>query len=163
MKKPKIEKSDLFLPYVILSTWFWSGLSPKAPGTFGSLAALPFAWIIKDNFGWLGLLSASVIVFCIGWYVSFRFEQEKGAEDPGCVVIDEVAGQWLVLLPAALDIKSFLVGFILFRIVDIFKPWPVCWFDRNIHGGLGIMLDDVMAAPYAMVALYLFQVQFLGS
>lgn len=149
-------------PAGFLATWFYSGMMPFAPGTWGSLAALPFAWGIQYYWGWVGLSVATVVVFIIGWWASHVFEKEAGVEDPGCVVIDEVAGQWLVLIPAGLDPLLYLIGFVLFRIVDIFKPWPACWFDKNVHGGLGIMLDDVVAAIYAVIAIYFLNIQLSG-
>lgn len=156
----KLEPRFIFSPPGMLATWFGSGLMPFAPGTWGSLAALPFAYLIQYYVGWVGLAVATVTVFAIGCWASSIFEREAGTDDPGAVVIDEVAGQWLVLLPAGLDPVLYLIGFILFRIVDIFKPWPACWFDKNIHGGLGIMLDDVVAAIYGLVAIYFLQMQY---
>ncbi|WP_417789029.1 phosphatidylglycerophosphatase A [Terasakiella pusilla] len=161
-KNANISKSFLRSPAGVLATWFWSGLMPFAPGTWGSLAALPFAYFIQYYGGWIALLIASIVVFLIGWWASHIFEKEAGVEDPGAVVIDEVAGQWLVLVPAGLDPLLYLVGFVLFRLVDIFKPWPACWFDRNVHGGLGIMLDDVVAALYGLGVVYFLSIQLAG-
>ena len=90
------------------------------------------------------------------------------SRDPGPVVIDEVAGQWLTLVPAAYlapstpDLITYLIAFILFRIADIFKPWPASWADRTIHGGLGIMLDDIIAAIYSGLCLTVY-IQYLGN
>lgn len=158
----KLNKQFLLSPAGILATWFWSGLLPKAPGTWGSLAALPFAWVIQYYGGAAALAGATVLVFLIGWWAAHVFEREAGVKDPGAVVIDEVAGQWLVLIPAGLEPLLYLIGFGLFRLVDIFKPWPACWFDRNVHGGLGIMLDDVVAAVYGLIGIYFLQVQLAG-
>ena len=78
-----------------------------------------------------------------------------GQDDPGAVVIDEVAGQWLTLLPAATTVWwHWLAGFALFRFFDIVKPWPVGWADRRVKGGLGVMVDDIIAGAYAGVLLY---------
>lgn len=158
----KLNRQFLFSPAGLLATWFGSGLLPKAPGTWGSLAALPFAWIIQYYSGAIGLSVATIIVFAIGWWAAHVFEEKAGVKDPGAVVIDEVAGQWMVLIPAGLDPLLYLIGFGLFRLVDIFKPWPACWFDQNVHGGLGIMLDDVVAAIYAVLAIYFLQIQLAG-
>jgi phosphatidylglycerophosphatase A len=141
-------------PIAVITTWFGAGLLPKAPGTWGSLAALPFAWIIVQTFGISGLAIATVLVFGLGVWASEIFVQRFGGEDPQAIVIDEVAGQWLVLLMAPPELLYYALGFILFRIVDIFKPWPANWADKLVKGGLGVMLDDVLAAPYAMAALY---------
>ncbi|EME71780.1 phosphatidylglycerophosphatase A [Paramagnetospirillum caucaseum] len=143
-------------PATLVSTWFGAGLLPKGPGTWGSAAALPFAWGLTAV-GGRGLLLAAVLAcFVIGWWSSSLYVRLTGAEDPGEVVIDEVAGQWLVLLAAPLDPLSYLAGFALFRAFDIWKPWPVDWADRRIGGGLGIMLDDILAGLYGMGLLILF-------
>jgi phosphatidylglycerophosphatase A len=138
-------------PAVLLATWFGTGLLPITPGTWGSLAALPFAWAIRSHVGTTGLAVATVIVFAIGWWVAATVVKVSAIEDPSAVVIDEVAAQWLVLLPAPLDPLAYAVAFVLFRIFDIWKPWPVRWADRHVKGGLGIMLDDLLAAVYAVV------------
>jgi phosphatidylglycerophosphatase A len=96
---------------------------------------------------------ATVIVFVIGWRVAATVAKASAIEDPGAIVIDEVAGQWLVLVPAPLDPPTYALAFVLFRILDIWKPWPARWADRNVKGGLGIMLDDLLAAVYAVALL----------
>jgi phosphatidylglycerophosphatase A len=136
-------------PASLLATWFGAGKLPKAPGTWGSLAALPFAWVIRVELGMWALAAATVLIFAIGCWAAGAHARSHGGEDPGEVVIDEVAGQWLTLLPVAADPILYLAGFILFRIFDVWKPWPVRWADRAIGGGFGIMLDDVLAALYA--------------
>ncbi len=141
-------------PAVIIATWFGAGLSPKAPGTVGSLAALPFAWGILYVSGWPGLLLAVVAVFGVGLWASHGYTSISGDHDPGPVVIDEVAGQWLTLCVVPLEWPWFLAGFVLFRIFDIFKPWPVGWLDRHVKGAMGIMIDDIAAGLYAVIILY---------
>lgn len=137
-------------PATVVSTWFGAGLLPKVPGTWGSAAALPFAWGLMTTGGPVLLLAATVACFAIGWWASSVYVQRTGAEDPGEVVIDEVAGQWLVLLAAPLEPVSYLAAFFLFRLFDIWKPWPVRWADRQVGGGLGIMLDDILAGLYGI-------------
>lgn len=162
MQKQTLNRDFILSPAGILATWFGAGLMPFAPGTWGSLAALPFAWCIQYYTGWVGLTVASVLIFLIGCWASNVFEAKAGVKDPGAVVIDEVAGQWMVLIPAGLDPLLYLIGFVLFRVADIFKPWPACWADKNVHGGIGIMLDDVLAAIYAMIAIYFLNIQLSG-
>jgi phosphatidylglycerophosphatase A len=94
------------------------------------------------------LFVATLLVFFLGWRASTVYVARTGTEDPGAIVIDEVAGQWLVLVVAPLDVWYFLLGFVLFRLFDIVKPWPVSWADRRIKGGLGVMLDDMLAGVY---------------
>jgi len=138
-----------------LATWFGSGLLPKAPGTWGSLAALPFAWLILRYGGVWWLAAAALAVFLVGWWASNIYVEATGSDDPGAIVIDEVAGQWIALLPAAHGVWwHWLVGFALFRAFDILKPWPVGWADRHVKRGFGVMLDDVIAGVYAAAILY---------
>ena len=140
-------------PAFLAVTWFGSGLLPKAPGTWGSLAALPFAWGLARAGGWPLLLAASLVCFLVGWWASAVYVRRTGEDDPSEVVIDEVAGQWLVLAAAPTDPLFYAVGFALFRVLDITKPWPARWADRNVHGGLGVMLDDMLAAAYGAAVM----------
>lgn len=150
---------DLKDPGVLLATWFGAGLLPRAPGTWGSLAALPVAWVIHGAFGWQGLALAAAVTFAVGIWAANRFMAKAGlGSDPAPVVIDEVAGQWLTLLAVEPDMVLYGAGFVLFRAADIVKPWPVSWADRHVAGGLGIMLDDVFAGVYAALALYALQI-----
>lgn len=140
-------------PALLLATWFGAGCLPKAPGTWGSLAALPLAWLL-----WLGggrplLAVAAGAVFFVGWWAAERTVATLGIHDPGSVVVDEVVGQWLVLIAAPPDLLAWTIGFVLFRLFDIVKPWPVSWADRRVGGGLGIMLDDVLAGCYGLAAM----------
>ena len=151
---PERPNPQFWRPPILLATWFGSGLLPGMPGTWGSLAALPFAWVIHLFYGPIGLTLAACIVFGVGVWAAEVYANESGADDPGAVVIDEVAGQWLTLaLAAPLDPLFYALGFVFFRIADILKPWPVGWADQRLKGGLGIMVDDILAAFYAAAAL----------
>lgn len=141
-------------PPILIATWFGAGLLPKAPGTWGSLAALPFAWGISAAGGPWALGAVTVAAFVVGVWASNGYLAQFGGEDPGPVVVDEAAGQWLTLVAAPLDLVMFGLGFVFFRVADILKPWPAGWADRRVKGGLGIMLDDVLAAVYAGAALH---------
>jgi len=136
-------------PGVLLATWFGTGYLPKAPGTWGSLAALPCGWLIAATWGPVGMIIGSLLVFSIGVWAANVYMAKSGISDPGPVVIDEVAGQWLTLALVPPDFGLYLIGFALFRIADIFKPWPAGWADRTVKGGFGVMLDDVLAALYS--------------
>jgi phosphatidylglycerophosphatase A len=143
-------------PPILLATWFGSGLLPGMPGTWGSAAALPFAWVIQYHWGPMALALAATIAFFVGIWAADAYTAETGVTDPGPVVIDEVAGLWLTLaLAAALDPAHYIAGFVFFRFADILKPWPVGWADREIKGGLGVMVDDILAGLYAALLLYL--------
>ncbi len=140
-------------PAFLLATWFGAGLLPKAPGTWGSLAALPFAWALTWWGGvWL-LLTATIALFGCGLWAVGRYLAASGEHDPGPIVIDEVVGQWATLLVAPLDPWAYALGFVLFRAADVIKPWPANWLDREVRGALGVMIDDVVAALYAGAAL----------
>jgi phosphatidylglycerophosphatase A len=129
------------------------GLLPVAPGTWASLATLPCGWLIGAHAGVFGLLAAGAIVFALGWWASDRLTRASGVGDPGFVIIDEIAGQLLVLAAAPRDWRWYGAAFLLFRLFDIWKPFPVSWCDRNVKGGFGVMLDDVVAALYALMLL----------
>lgn len=139
----------------IFVTWFGAGWLPGAPGTWGSLAALPFAWLIL-RYGDPGLLAfASVGLFALGVWASDVAARETRTVDPGWIVIDEVVGQWLTLLAAPFSVVGFAAGFLLFRLFDIWKPFPIRQLERRLDGGFGIMADDVLAAVYAAAVLIL--------
>jgi phosphatidylglycerophosphatase A len=140
-------------PAAWLATWFGSGLLPWAPGTWGALAALPFAWGLYHWQGPVGLAVATVAVFIVGTWAADVYARLDDENDPGPVVIDEVAGQWMVLVVVEPSLVAYAVGFFLFRLADITKPWPASWADRSVKGGFGIMLDDILAAVYAGAAL----------
>ena len=146
----------------IIATFFGAGLSPKAPGTVGSVAALPFAWILFEWGGAPALMLATMLIFLIGVWSGGIYANEIGQTDPSAVVIDEVAGQWLTLLVVPTDLILYALGFVLFRFFDILKPWPVSWADRNIKGGFGIMFDDILAGVYAGAILFGIHIWFGG-
>jgi phosphatidylglycerophosphatase A len=100
-----------------------------------------------------GLAVALALVFALGWWAARVVAETSGIQDPGAVVVDEIAGQWLVLLAAPFNPAGWFLAFALFRLFDIGKPWPVSWADAHVKGGLGIMLDDILAAGYALVVL----------
>jgi len=137
-----------------ISTWFGCGLSPIISGTVGSLGALPFAYIIKKYCGNGGLFVAAIFIFIVGTWASNQYLRHTGRDDdPSEIVVDEVAGQWLLLSFMPFTWRAYLVGFILFRAFDIVKPWPVSVADAKIKGGFGVMFDDILAAIYP-VAVY---------
>ncbi len=140
---------------VIVATWFLIGRIPFAPGTWGSLAAVILAAPIAATGGWTALTAAALAVSLLGIPIADRAEKAMGRKDPGAIVIDEVAGQWIALIPAAPDLGNYILGFALFRLFDIAKPGPVGWADRRLSGGLGIMADDIIAGALAATCLAL--------
>jgi phosphatidylglycerophosphatase A len=140
---------------VTLATGFFVGRLPFAPGTFGSLAAAVLAAPVAAAGGQTALAIAALAAGLIGIPVADRAEKAMGCKDPGAIVIDEVAGQWIALIPAAPDLGSYILGFALFRLFDIVKPGPVGWADRKLSGGFGIMADDILAGALAALCLAL--------
>jgi phosphatidylglycerophosphatase A len=139
---------------MFLATGFYSGLLPKAPGTWGALVAIPLWFFLS----FLSPASYGIIlagVFLAGWFVAGEAEKIIDKPDPGCVVIDEIFGMFITLFAAPRHWAAVIAAFLLFRLFDIWKPFPISWIDRHINGGLGIMLDDAMAGVYAFLALRL--------
>ena len=147
-------------PAMLAASWFGVGLLPWAPGTWGSLAALPCAWVIVHVAGPAALAGAAALVFGIGCWAAGAAARAAGQYDPGWIVIDEVAAIWLVLAPleywlAPLDWRAYVTAFVMFRVFDILKPWPARLIERRIPGGPGIMFDDLVASAYALPPLLL--------
>jgi phosphatidylglycerophosphatase A len=139
-------------PATLIATGFGIGRLPAMPGSWGSLAALPLAWAVRRAFGAGGLALAAAAVATAGIWAAGGVAEASGMPDPGSVVIDEIAGQMLVLLPLPRDPGAGALAFLLFRLFDIWKPWPIRRVERAVGGGLGIMLDDMLAAGYAVLA-----------
>jgi phosphatidylglycerophosphatase A len=116
-----------------------------APGTAGSVAALPFAWLIAQGRGQFALLLAAVLALAIGAWASELYTAETKNADPCECVIDELAGQWIACAFAPVTLAGYALAFVLFRLFDIWKPWPIRAVQRW-HGGFGVMADDVLAA-----------------
>jgi phosphatidylglycerophosphatase A len=137
-----------------LACGFGSGLAPVAQGTFGSLASiLPWLWLSHGSLP-LNLL-VIVIGFAVGVWACDVAGRALGVDDHRSLVWDEFIGQWIALLPALLaPWWAVVAGFALFRLFDVWKPWPIRWFDQHLKGGLGVMVDDVIAGIFAAVALW---------
>lgn len=142
-------------PASLIATWFGAGLLPRLPGTWGSLAALPVAWVIGREGGPWALAVAALVLFPAGLWACHVIRAHGAAEDPPPVVVDEVTGQWLVLVMAPLDAGAYVLAFVLFRLFDIAKPWPVNLVQAWLPAPLAIMADDVAAAVLAAVAFAL--------
>ena len=145
----------LMHPAHCLSLGFGSGLAPRAPGTFGSivgvllylpLSLLPVSWY----------LLLTLLAFLIGIWLCHKTASVLGVHDHPGIVWDEIVGIWVsfILLPAGWE--WLLIGFLLFRVFDILKPWPIKWADKKVDGGLGIMLDDLLAAIFTLISIQIF-------
>ncbi|KPD03495.1 phosphatidylglycerophosphatase A [Moellerella wisconsensis] len=142
-------------PWHLLATGFGSGLSPIVPGTMGSLVAIPF-WLLMAR---MPIWSCWVIIvagFFIGCLICQRTSDDMKVHDHGSIVWDEFIGMWITLMAIpTVSWEWILTGFFIFRIFDMWKPWPIRWFDRRVSGGFGIMIDDVIAAIFAYVTVWL--------
>jgi len=154
-KQPRAILPPGFLknPVHFLAFGLGSGAAARAPGTWGSLAAIPlwycFAWLPQPAY-WLLVL----VAFVVGIWLCGKTATDLKVHDHGGIVWDEFVGMWIVLGLFPQQISGVLLAFVLFRIFDVFKPWPISWLDRHMPGGLGIMFDDVVAGIMAMASLY---------
>ncbi|MCX4190370.1 phosphatidylglycerophosphatase A [Methylophaga sp. OBS3] len=139
-------------PAVLLACGLGSGLIPKAPGTFGTIAAIPL-YLLMQPLSLLNYLILTFTFFVVGIWLSAEAIKVFKRDDPSEVVWDEVVGLLVTMIAAPAGLLWVLLGFVLFRIFDIWKPWPVSLADIKLHGGLGIMLDDVIAGIYALIVL----------
>ncbi|MCF3594310.1 phosphatidylglycerophosphatase A [Rhodobacteraceae bacterium LMO-12] len=147
----------------IIATFFFVGYIKPFSGTWGSAAALPVAWLLYALGGWVLVALMVPVVFGLGWWATADMTRGKTDHDPSEIVIDEVAGQWLALVPvmigashAGADVLAlwpgWVVAFVAFRFFDILKPGPIGWADRQ-HGPLGVMLDDIFAGIAAALTV----------
>ena len=137
---------------MFIATGAWSGYLPKAPGTWGSAVGV-LLWLGLGQLAPAPYLGGVAVLLLIGTLCAGSAEKIVDRSDPGLVVIDEVVGQLIALTMVPARPLPVLAGFLLFRLLDITKPFPAGWLDRHIHGGLGIMLDDVVAGLYALLIL----------
>lgn len=137
---------------VLIATWFGVGRLRPGPGTLGTLAALPFGYAIASFSGIPGMIVASCLMLWIGTVAANYYVRKSGVKDDQCIVVDEVVGVWIAAIPAGINPELWFVAFILFRIMDIYKPWPASYFDRR-GGGFAVMMDDVIAGIYAFLGV----------
>ncbi len=139
-------------PIQFLALGFGSGLAPKAPGTFGTLAAIPLYWFMSG-------LSAPVyglITLClaiVGIYICGYCAKAVNVHDHPAIVWDEIVGYLITMFMVPVSLTNIVLGFLLFRLFDIVKPWPISILDRKVKGGFGIMIDDVVAGVMALACL----------
>jgi phosphatidylglycerophosphatase A len=151
--QPKVNFRELTKrPVCFLGLGFGSGLAPKAPGTFGTIAAIPI-YLLMQNLSLASYLVLTVIAFIVGIWICQKSADWLGKEDPSAVVWDEIVGYLVTMITAPQGWQWVALGFVLFRFFDILKPWPISLADKELHGGFGIMLDDVIAGVFAAVCL----------
>ncbi|MCP3907833.1 MAG: phosphatidylglycerophosphatase A [Oceanicoccus sp.] len=145
-------KSILTNPIHCLAFGFGSGLAAKAPGTFGTLMAIPL-YLLLSSLPLMAYAVVVVVAFIIGIYLCGKTADDLGVHDHPGIVWDEFVGFWITMFAAPAGFIWLVVGFALFRLFDIWKPWPIKIFDKNMESGLGIMIDDVLAGIYALIIL----------
>lgn len=151
-KDKALARLSLSNPIHFLALGFGSGMMAKAPGTFGTLAAIPIYLLMAPlSIEWyLGLTLLSVI---LGFYICHVAAKDMGVHDHGAIVWDELAGLLITMIAAPAGWIWIVIGFTLFRFFDILKPWPIRWLDAKVKGGFGIMIDDVLAGLFSLACL----------
>ena len=151
MSKVKV-KPNWLNPVHLLAFGFGSGAAPKAPGTFGTVAAVLLYWPLSqlslDHY-----LLMLLVTGVVGIYLCGKTAEDLGVHDHGGIVWDEWIGLWITFLALPAGIEWVLIGFLFFRFFDILKPWPIKWLDEKVHGGFGIMIDDVLAGIFALACV----------
>ena len=151
---PKLSSTVLRNPVHFLAFGLGSGLAPKAPGTFGTLAAIPI-YMLLNQLPLAGYALALILAFALGIWICEKTARDLGVHDHGGIVWDEFVGFWITMFVAPPQWWWIVAGFLLFRFFDIAKPFPISWLDRHVKGGLGIMLDDAVAGTFAWLCLQL--------
>lgn len=147
-------------PLYFIAFGFGSGLMPIAPGTFGTLAAIPI-YLMMVGLSWPWYLCLTVIAFIMGVFVCDKVTSELGVQDYSGIVWDEVVGFLITMFMAPVGIVWVVLGFGLFRLFDIWKPQPIRWVDKHVQGGFGIMVDDVLAGILALAIMQILSVLFV--
>ena len=156
LERKALKKIVFGSPSGLLAFGFGSGLSPIAPGTMGTLVAIPFIFVLK-SLGGTGFWIVLFLLFLLGIYLCENISRKLGVHDHGGIVWDEMVGYWLSVAFVPLQWHWLLAAFLLFRFFDILKPWPIRQLDSKISGGFGIMIDDVVAALFTIMILAVVQ------
>ncbi len=139
----------------LMATGFGIGLSPIMPGTIGSFSAIVF-WLLLPPVIWVHNLILVMLSICFGVYFCHKTEKDMQVHDHESIVLDEFVGMWIALMSLPVNnLEWVVVSFIIFRLLDIEKPWPIHWLDRNMKGGLGIMIDDIVAGIVSATIIFL--------
>ena len=149
-----VTKTVLSSPVHFLAFGFGSGLSPRAPGTVGTLVAVPL-YLLMVRLPWEYYILLLVAAIVLGVWLCGESARLLGVHDHGGIVWDEFVGFWLTMLFVPPEWLWIALGFLLFRLFDVWKPWPIRFIDQHVHGGLGIMLDDILAGIFALFVLQL--------
>ncbi|MDO6506925.1 phosphatidylglycerophosphatase A [Colwellia sp. 4_MG-2023] len=145
---------DLKQPVQFLALGFGSGLAPKAPGTFGTLAAVPL-FLLLALLTPTYYLAAVIVMSVAGIYICGKAANDVGVHDHPAIVWDEFVGYFITMFMVPVSWQTVLVGFLLFRVFDILKPWPISFIDKKMSGGAGIMFDDILAGIFSLIIMHL--------
>lgn len=149
-------------PIHLLAIGFGSGLSPTVPGTMGTIVGVIIWWFCLQGLSLPIYWGIVIVAGLVGIYLCDKTAKDMGVHDAGCIVWDEFVGVWITLafipqlLPFQQQWQWVLAAFLLFRLFDMVKPWPISWFDKHVHGGFGIMIDDIIAGFIAAIPIVLF-------
>ena len=152
MQKEYRARVSMRNPVHFLALGFGSGLVPFMPGTFGSLAAVPLIYF-SANLPVALFITFTLVASVVGIYLCGKTADDMQVHDHGSIVWDEVAGMFVTFLFVPITAPTLFIGFLLFRLFDILKPWPISVVDKRLHGGTGIMLDDLLAGAMACICL----------
>lgn len=149
------KRVSLANPVHFLALGFGSGLAPKAPGTFGTIAAIPLVCLLAYSTSLSGYLLVTLVASIVGIWLCGKTAKDMMVHDDSSIVWDEIAGLLITMIAVPLSWQTLLLGFVLFRLFDILKPWPISYLDARVHGGFGIMIDDVLAGFFALILMHL--------
>jgi phosphatidylglycerophosphatase A len=151
-KNTPIPKGFLKNPIHLLALGFGTGCAPKMPGTIGTLVGVLF-YVPMVYLSWPVYIGITIVLFLLGIWLCEVTANDLGVHDHGGIVWDEIVGFLITMIAIPPDWRFVALGFILFRLFDIWKPWPISWLDSKVSGGFGIMVDDVLAGIYALIVL----------
>ncbi|WP_339771940.1 phosphatidylglycerophosphatase A [uncultured Paraglaciecola sp.] len=149
------KRVSLANPVHFLALGFGSGLAPKAPGTFGTIAAIPLVCLLAYSTSLSGYILVTLVASIVGIWLCGKTAKDMMVHDDSSIVWDEIAGLLITMIAVPLSWQTLLLGFVLFRLFDILKPWPISYLDARVHGGFGIMIDDVLAGFFALILMHL--------
>ena len=149
------KRVSLANPVHFLALGFGSGLAPKAPGTFGTIAAIPLVCLLAYSTSLSGYLLVTLVASIVGIWLCGKTAKDMMVHDDSSIVWDEIAGLLVTMIAVPLSWQTLLLGFVLFRLFDILKPWPISYLDARVHGGFGIMIDDVLAGFFALILMHI--------
>jgi phosphatidylglycerophosphatase A len=154
IKRNQAPRSIWTNPVHFLAFGLGTGASPYAPGTVGTLLGIPLVYLLSQWPLWVYLLITAVLTV-IGIWACDKTSKDIGVHDHGGIVIDEVAGYLVTMIAVPVNVWTLIAAFFIFRIFDIIKPWPIGWLDKHVQGGVGIMVDDLLAGVYGLAVIWI--------